>query len=91
LVLLKRIHDESSAAESDALRTCIKVGCAFHHSGVSIAGRKHLEEAFKRGVLHVMFCTSTLSVGVNLPASVVIVRSAMVGIEQLTPNAFKVT
>ncbi|CAD5215728.1 unnamed protein product [Bursaphelenchus okinawaensis] len=53
---------------------CIKCGVAFHHSGVPNDARKKIEKLFKDRKLAVIVCTSTLSTGVNLPASRVVIN-----------------
>ena len=57
---------------------CLMNGFAFHHSDLLMEERHLLEEAFRKGVIHCLSCTSTLSSGVNLPARRVIFRSPFI-------------
>ncbi|KAI4874988.1 hypothetical protein NFI96_017657 [Prochilodus magdalenae] len=55
----------------------IMCGVGYHHAGVSVSDRKVVEDAFTAGDLPVLFTTSTLAMGVNLPAHLVVIKSTM--------------
>uniref|UniRef100_A0A8C5F9D6 DNA 3'-5' helicase n=1 Tax=Gadus morhua TaxID=8049 RepID=A0A8C5F9D6_GADMO len=59
------------------LNNLMMLGVGYHHAGVDVSDRKMVEEAFTRGDLPVLFTTSTLAMGVNLPAHLVVVKSTM--------------
>lgn len=52
-------------------------GVAFHHAGLDASDRALIERLFFEGCLQVICCTSTLSVGVNLPAYLVIIKNTV--------------
>ncbi|RMX38463.1 hypothetical protein pdam_00016776, partial [Pocillopora damicornis] len=50
-------------------------GIGYHHAGLDPTDRRNIETMFIKGDLPVLFATSTLAVGVNLPAHLVIIKS----------------
>lgn len=50
-------------------------GVGFHHAGLDLENRKNIENLFRSGHLPILVTTSTLAMGVNLPAHLVIVKS----------------
>ncbi|TNN18148.1 putative ATP-dependent DNA helicase HFM1 [Schistosoma japonicum] len=48
---------------------------AYHHAGMDVEDRKLVENAFRSGCISVLACTSTLAMGVNLPAYLVIIKN----------------
>lgn len=55
----------------------ITAGVAVHHAGLSQQDRTAVEKAYLAGSLHVICCTSTLAVGVNLPCHMVIIKNTV--------------
>ena len=47
----------------------------FHHAGLTTEDKKIIEQLFSSGLLLVLTCTSTLALGVNLPAQLVVIKS----------------
>ncbi|KNE70708.1 hypothetical protein AMAG_15462 [Allomyces macrogynus ATCC 38327] len=56
------------------LKALVPHGVAFHHAGLDMADRRALEQLFLHGHLLVLCTTTTLAVGINLPAFCVIVK-----------------
>jgi ATP-dependent DNA helicase HFM1/MER3 len=59
---------------SQDLQEIVRYGVAFHHAGLDFQTRASIEENFLNGQLHVICCTSTLAVGVNLPCHTVVLK-----------------
>ncbi|MFP8891245.1 DEAD/DEAH box helicase [Natrialbaceae archaeon A-CW2] len=67
-------HTETKRLENDTLRNSALDGVAFHHAGLSKNDKDLVEEWFKEGKIELLFSTSTLAWGVNLPARCVVIR-----------------
>ncbi|MWV41921.1 DEAD/DEAH box helicase [Natrialba sp. INN-245] len=67
-------HTDSKELENDTLRNSVLDGVAFHHAGLSKNDRDLVEKWFKQGRVELLFSTSTLAWGVNLPARCVVIR-----------------
>ena len=67
-------HNRAKELDNETLRHSVPDGVAFHHAGLSKADRDRVEEWFKAGKIQLLFSTSTLAWGVNLPARCVIIR-----------------
>ena len=52
-------------------------GVGFHHAGLSASDRLKVEQMFRENKINVLCATSTLAVGVNLPARLVIIKSTL--------------
>jgi ATP-dependent DNA helicase HFM1/MER3 len=60
------------SCENKQLDEYSEFGVAFHHGGLSLEDRRKVETAFRAGKIAIIVATSTLAVGVNLPAHTVI-------------------
>lgn len=67
---LGQLEDSESRV---SLEQCLMKGVAFHNAGLSFEERNLVETAFRQGVARVLVSTTTLAMGVNLPADAVIV------------------
>lgn len=58
-----------------ALERLMRAGVAWHHAGLTLEERAHVEAGYRVGSIRVLCATSTLAAGINLPARRVILRS----------------
>ncbi|XP_041446476.1 probable ATP-dependent DNA helicase HFM1 isoform X2 [Xenopus laevis] len=73
----QRLQKCANPIKDSKLRDVVQYGVGYHHAGVDIHDRKVIENTFLMGDLPVLFTTSTLAMGVNLPAHLVIIKSTM--------------
>ena len=64
----KRVQDQK-------LKTFLIGGIGIHHGGLEKETREAIEDCFRKGCLPIIVTTSTLSMGINLPAHLVIIKS----------------
>ncbi|MFB6297239.1 MAG: DEAD/DEAH box helicase [Salinirussus sp.] len=67
-------HTEAADLANDTLRQSVLDGVGFHHAGLSTDDKALVEEWFREDRIGVLFSTSTLAWGVNLPARCVVIR-----------------
>ncbi|XP_064928684.1 probable ATP-dependent DNA helicase HFM1 isoform X1 [Columba livia] len=73
----QRLQMSANSLKDAKLRDLLLYGVAYHHAGMEVSDRKIIEGAFTVGDLPVLFTTSTLAMGVNLPAHLVVIKSTM--------------
>ncbi|MGC7903484.1 DEAD/DEAH box helicase [Vibrio anguillarum] len=71
-----------------ALINCLKKGIAFHYGNMPSLLRTGVEDLFRNGDVKVVFCTSTLLQGVNLPAKHIIIENPKSGDNGMTRADF---
>lgn len=59
------------------LQETTRMGVGFHHAGLTAFDRRLIERSFIEGKLFILCCTSTLALGVNLPAHLVIIKNTV--------------
>jgi len=67
-------HTDASELSNDTLRQSVLDGVGFHHAGLSKDDKELVEGWFREGKIQLLFSTSTLAWGVNLPARCVVIR-----------------
>ena len=67
-------HTEVRELDDGTLANSVVDGVGFHHAGLSRADKNRVEAWFKEGKIGILFSTSTLAWGVNLPARCVVIR-----------------
>jgi helicase len=73
---LKLLADRVLAGDPDAeeLTNLIPAGVAYHHAGLTKQTRREIECGFNDRHIRVIAATPTLAAGINLPASIAVVR-----------------
>lgn len=64
----------ASEAKITKLQRVLFRGVAYHHAGLEIEDRRVVESAFSQGKIRALCATSTLAMGVNLPAHLVVIK-----------------
>nr|XP_034365044.1 probable ATP-dependent DNA helicase HFM1 [Arvicanthis niloticus] len=72
-----RLQKAAYSIRDSKLKDSLVYGVGYHHAGMELSDRKLVEGLFTSGDLPVLFTTSTLAMGVNLPAHLVIIKSTM--------------
>jgi ATP-dependent DNA helicase HFM1/MER3 len=67
-------HEMASKASKIKLQRVLLHSIAYHHAGLEIEDRRVVEQCFASGKIKVLCTTSTLAMGVNLPARLVIIK-----------------
>ncbi|XP_077189164.1 putative ATP-dependent DNA helicase HFM1 isoform X2 [Paroedura picta] len=73
----QRLQRSANSVKEARLKDLLIYGVGYHHAGLEVSDRKIIEAAFNMGDLPVLFTTSTLAMGVNLPAHLVVIKSTM--------------
>ncbi|KAI0273477.1 Sec63 Brl domain-containing protein [Gloeopeniophorella convolvens] len=64
--------------QNKQLEKLAAAGIGAHHAGLELADKRLVEELFLNKVLRVVVATSTLAVGVNLPAHAVVIKDVKI-------------
>lgn len=66
--------DIATRTRTSKLQRVLYHGIAYHHAGLETDDRRLVEKCFIEGKLRVLCATSTLAMGVNLPAYLVVIK-----------------
>lgn len=75
---LTKSTSQNFKIDDNALKECVCKGIAFHNAGLSLKDRSIVEENFRSGTIKILCSTSTLAVGVNLPAYLAIIKGTSI-------------
>ncbi|KPI97677.1 putative ATP-dependent DNA helicase HFM1 [Papilio xuthus] len=65
----------ASAIKTKKIQTLVLCGIGCHHAGLLFEERVNIERAFRNSDLPILITTTTLAMGVNLPAHLVIIKN----------------
>ena len=71
---LVRPHTLTCSPIAEQILVLAHAGIGIHHAGLTLEDRQLTEHLFLQGTLKCLFATSTLAVGVNLPAHMVVIK-----------------
>lgn len=72
-----RAPQRTFSFQNKDLQATAECGVAFHHAGLDQGDRSLVENLYLEGQINVICCTSTLAVGVNLPAHLVVLKNTV--------------
>ena len=71
---MESLADEEPSTLHDTLCDLIARGLAFHNADLTAGQRQAVEEGARVGLIKVIFATTTLATGINLPAAIVFIE-----------------
>jgi len=74
LVQRQAVQNAAERCSDKKLAESLAMGIGFHHAGLKTEDRHIVEEVFVSGHLPVLVSTTTLALGVNLPAHLVVIK-----------------
>jgi helicase len=69
------LSDFENTTLKEKLTECLREGIAFHNADLTFDERRTVEDFYLKGEIRVIFSTTTLSMGVNLPARTVFIEA----------------
>ena len=74
---LRRLLEAGRCLIDKNLQKFLPHGVAFHNAGMPYEDRRIIEDLFIKGFIQIICTTTTLAMGVNLPARLVIIKSTL--------------
>jgi len=71
----ERLADEEESSLLENLKSLLACGVAFHNADLTVSQRMAVEQGYRAGLVRVIFATTTLSTGINLPAATVFMEA----------------
>jgi len=71
---IRQANDLPTSSTLEELQNLLQTGVAYHNADLSLEERLLLEDGFRKRNIRILVSTSTLAMGVNIPARNVIVR-----------------
>ncbi len=73
-ITIERLQSCAQTALSGPLYDLLQKGIGFHHADLSFEQRKEIEDGYRTDEIMILFATTTLSMGLNLPATTVLLE-----------------
>jgi helicase len=72
---LVRLEGEENSFLIRSLKQALSRGVAFHNADLTAGQRQAIEDGYRQGQIRIIFSTTTLAMGVNLPAETVLLET----------------
>jgi len=72
---IEALSELENTTLKEKLTFCLQRGIAFHNADLTSGERKVIEHFYLKGEIRVIFSTTTLSLGINLPAKTVFIQT----------------
>lgn len=76
------------SGEADPLLSCLKYGVAYHHAQMNGIVKEQIELLALKGLIKIMFATTTLAQGMNFPITTVIFDTLILGGKEIPRTTF---
>ena len=87
-ILIRKMENVNEKLDP-VFKQCIPYGIVYHNSSLATEERILIEDAFKQRTVNIVFSTSTLAAGVNMPAQRVLLLGLRMGTDKLSVKQYK--